>query len=146
MLSRRISVGLGLLGGFGSLAIFTSLFDPFAAAKSFVIFSGAALLAGYSALDLFKNRINGSGRMQRLFLFSLLTFVVLFLIRTLTTSDVNGALFGVVGRHSGFLAYFGYVIIFALSMLYVNASNFEVLVKGLLFAGFLASAYSLLEF
>ncbi len=146
MLSRRISVGLALLGGFGSLAIFTSLFDPFAAAKSFVIFSGAALLAGYSALDLYKFRINGSGRMQRLFLYSVLAFVALFLIRTLTTSDVNGALFGVVGRHSGFLAYFGYAIIFALSMLYVSASNFEVLVKGLLFAGFLASAYSLLEF
>ncbi len=146
MLSRRISVGLALLGGFGSLAIFTSLFDPFAAVKSFVIFSGAALLAGYSALDLYKIRINGSGRMQRLFLILLLAFVTLFLIRTLTTSDVNAALFGVVGRHSGFLAYFGYAIIFALSMLYVNANNFEVLVKGLLFAGFLASAYSSLEF
>jgi O-antigen ligase len=146
VLSRPISVGLALLGGIGSLAIFTSLFDPFAAAKSFVIFSGAALLVGYSALDLYKFGINGSGRIQRLFLFLLLAFVALFLIRTLTTSDVNGALFGVVGRHSGFLAYFGYAIIFALSMLYVNASNFEVLVKGLLFAGFLASAYSLLEF
>jgi O-antigen ligase len=79
-------------------------------------------------------------------LFLLLAFVALFLIRTLTTRDVNGALFGVVGRNSGFLAYFGYAIIFTLSMLYVNASNFDVLIKGLLFAGFLASAYSLLEF
>lgn len=146
MLSRLTSVGLALLGGVGSLAIFTSLFDPFAAAKSFVIFSGAALLAGYTALDLFKTRINGSSRMQRLFLYLVLGFVALFLIRTLTTSDINGALFGVVGRHSGFLAYFGYAMIFVLSMVYVNASNFEVLLKGLLFAGLLASIYSLLEF
>lgn len=146
MLSRRISVGLALLGGVGSLAIFTSLFDPFAAAKSFVIFSGAALLGGYAALDLFKSRIKGSSRMQRFFLYLVLGFVVLFLFRTLTTSDVNGALFGVVGRHSGFLAYFAYALIFILSMFYLNVSNFEVLVKGLLVAGFLASAYSLLEF
>ncbi len=146
MLSRRISFGLALLGGVGSLAIFTSLFDPFAAAKSFVIFSGAALLAGYAALDLFKARIKGTGRTQKWFLYLVLGLVALFLIRTVTTSDVNGALFGVVGRHSGFLAYFGYALIFILSMFYVNVSNFEVLVKGLLFAGFLASTYSLLEF
>jgi O-antigen ligase len=146
VLSRRISVGLALLGGVGSLAIFTSLFDPFAAAKSFVIFSGAALLAGYAAMDLFKGRIKGSSRPQRLFLYLVLGFVALFLIRTVTTSDINGALFGVVGRHSGFLAYFGYALIFVLSMLYVNSSNFDVIVKGLLVAGFFASAYSLLEF
>lgn len=145
-MKRRISFGLALLGGVGSLAIFTSLFDPFAAAKSFVIVSGAALLAGYAALDLFKVRIKGSGGMQRLFLYLIFGFITVFLIRTLTTSDVNGALFGVVGRHSGFLAYFGYTLIFVLSMLYVNISNFEVLVKGLLVAGFLGSVYSLLEF
>ena len=146
MLSRRISVGLALLGGIGSLAIFTSLFDPFSAAKSFVIFSGAALLAGYTALDLFKGRIKKSNQMQRLFLCLVLGFISLFLIRALTTSDVNGALFGVVGRHSGFIAYFGYILIFIVSMLYVNLRSFEVLVKGLLVAGFLASMYSLLEF
>ena len=146
MLSRRIAFGLALLGGTGSLAIFTSLFDPFAAAKSFVIFSGAALLAGYVALDLFKTRVKGSNPKQRLFLYLVLGFVALFLFRTLTTSDVNGALFGVVGRHSGFLAYFGYALIFVLSMLYVNTRNFEVLIKGLLFAGLFASVYSLLEF
>jgi O-antigen ligase len=146
VLSRRISFGLALLGGVGSLAIFTSLFDPFAAAKSFVIFCGAALLAGYAALDLFKTRIKGSNSKQRLFLYLVLGFLALFLFRTMTTSDVNGALFGVIGRHSGFLAYFGYAIIFVLSMFYVKLSNFEVLVKGLLVAGFLASAYSLLEF
>ena len=146
MLSRRISFGLVLTGGIGSLVIFTSLFDPFAAAKSFVIFSGAALLAGYAALDFFKSGIKGLSRMQRFFLYFVLGFVALFLIRTLTTSDVNGALFGVVGRHSGFLAYFAYALIFVLSMFYVNVSNFEVLVKGLLVTGFLASAYSLLEF
>jgi O-antigen ligase len=146
VLSRRISVGLALLGGIGSLAIFTSLFDPFAAAKSFVIFSGAALLAGYTALDLFKGRIKKSNQMQRLFLCLVLGFISLSLIRTLTTSDVNGALFGVVGRHSGFIAYFGYILIFILSMLYVNLRSFEVLVQGLLVAGFLASIYSLLEF
>lgn len=146
MLSRRIAFGLAFLGGTGSLAIFTSLFDPFAAAKSFVILSGAALLAGYVALDLFKARLKGWGQIQRLFLYLILGFVALFSIRTLTTSDVHGALFGVVGRHSGFLAYFGYVLIFLLSMLYVNSSNFNLLVKGLLVTGFFASAYSLLEF
>lgn len=145
-MSKRISVGLALVGGVGSLSIFTSLFDPFAAAKSFVIFVGAFLLAGYAALDLFKSRIKGSEGTQRFFLCLILGFVALFLIRTLTTSDVNGALFGVVGRHSGFLTYFSYAIIFVLSMLYVSASNFDVLVKGLLVAGFFASAYSLLEF
>ncbi len=146
MLKRRISVGLALIGGLGSLAIFTSLFDPFAAAKSFVILSGAALLSGYAALDLFNGQVKGSSQIQKNFFYLILGFIALFLIRTFTTSDVNGALYGVVGRHSGFLAYFGYALIFILSMFYVNTSNFEVLIKGLLFAGFLASTYSLLEF
>jgi O-antigen ligase len=145
-MKTRISVGLALLGGLGSLAIFTSLFDPFAAAKSFVILSGAALLSGYAALDLYKGQVKGSSQIQKNFLYLILVFIALFLIRTFSTSDINGALFGVVGRHSGFLAYFGYALIFILSMLYVNTSNFEVLIKGLLFAGFLASTYSLLEF
>jgi O-antigen ligase len=146
VLKRRISVGLALVGGLGSLAIFTSLFDPFAAAKSFVILSGAALLFGYAALDLFKDLLKKASHIQRFFLYLIFGFIALFLIRTLTTSDVNGAFFGVVGRHSGFLAYSGYTLIFVLSMLCVSASNFEVLIKGLLIAGFLASAYSLLEF
>jgi O-antigen ligase len=146
VLKRRISVGLALIGGLGSLAIFTSLFDPFAAAKSFVILSGAALLSGYAALDLFNGQVKGSSQIQKNFFYLILGFIALFLIRTFTTSDVNGALYGVVGRHSGFLAYFGYALIFILSMFYVNTSNFEVLIKGLLFAGFLASTYSLLEF
>ena len=127
------------MGGLGSLAIFTSLFDPFAAAKSFVIFSGAALLSGYAVLDLFKGQVKGSSRIQKNFRYLILGFIALFLIRTLTTSDVHGAFFGVVGRHSGFLAYFGYALIFILSMLYVNTSNFVVTIKGLLVAGFLAS-------
>lgn len=130
----------------GSLAIFTSLFDPFAAAKSFVIFTGAVLLVGYALLDLFKARFKEAITAQRLFLYLLFGFVCLFLIRTLTTSDVNGALFGVVGRHSGFITYFGYALILLLSSLYVNTRNFEILVRGLLIAGFLAGLYLLLEF
>lgn len=145
-MNRRIPIGLSLLGVLGSLAIFSSLFDPFAAAKSFVILCGAVLLAGYSMLDLFKDQIKGSNQLHRAFLYLILGFIALFLIRTLTTSDVNGALFGVVGRHSGFLAYFGYALIFILSLIYVNSGNFEILVKGILIAGFLGSLYSLLEF
>lgn len=145
-MSRRISLGLSLVGVAGSLAIFTSLFDPFAAAKSFVISTGAVFLVGYALLDLFKARFKEAITAQRLFLYLLFGFVCLFLIRTLTTSDVNGALFGVVGRHSGFITYFGYALIFVLSMLYVNTRNFEILVRGLLIAGFLAGLYLLLEF
>ena len=145
-MSRRISQGLGVLGGLGSLAIFTSLFDPFAAAKSFVILCGAVMLAAYSSIDLFTGRVKGANRNQKMFLSLIFGFVLLFLVRTLSTSDLNGALFGGVGRHSGFLAYFAYALIFVLSLMYVNSKNFEVLIKGILVAGFLGSTYSLLEY
>jgi O-antigen ligase len=81
-----------------------------------------------------------------MFLSLIFGFVLLFLVRTFSTSDLNGALFGVVGRHSGFLAYFGYGLIFVLSLMYANSKNFEVLIKGILIAGFLGSVYSLLEY
>ncbi len=144
-MNRRISLGLGLVGSLGSLAIFTSLFDPFAAAKSFVIAVGAAALFGYSVLDILRNRQSLKIGTAKYFLFISLIFIGLFLARTFTTSDVNGALFGVVGRHSGFITYFAYVIIFILSIIYVKVNNFQLITSPLLIAGIIAGIYSLLE-
>ena len=144
-MNRRISIGLALFGALASLAIFTSIFDPFAAAKSFVIITGAIGLMGYALLDLVQNRLFLFGKSQQIFLVLLLIFIGVFLVRTVTTSDTNSAIYGVVGRGSGFLTYLSYGLIFILSMVYVNLNNFRFLISGLLIAGFLGSFYSLLE-
>jgi hypothetical protein len=96
-------------------------------------------------LDLVQNRLSLFGKSQQVFFVLLLIFVGVFLARTVTTSDTNGAFYGVVGRGSGFLTYLSYGLIFILSMIYVNLSNFKFLIRGLLIAGFLGSFYSLLE-
>jgi len=145
VLSRRISIGLAFIGTLSSSAILTSIFDPFAATKSFVIVTGAIGLMGYALIDLVQNRLSLFSKSQQVFFVLLLIFMGAFLARTVTTSDTNSAIYGVVGRSSGFLTYLGYVLIFLLSMVYVNLSNFRFLVRGLLIAGFLGSFYSLLE-
>jgi O-antigen ligase len=144
-MNRRVTIGLALIGSLSSLAIFTSIFDPFAAAKSFVIITGAIGLMGYALLDLVQNRSFLFGKSQQIFFVLLLIFIGTFLARTVTTSDTNSAIYGVVGRGSGFLTYLSYGVIFILSMVYVNLSNFRFIVRGLLIAGFLGSFYSLLE-
>ena len=100
---------------------------------------------GYALIDLVQNRLSLFSKSQQVFFVLLLIFMSAFLARTVTTSDTNSAIYGVVGRSSGFLTYLGYVLIFLLSMVYVNLSNFRFLVRGLLIAGFLGSFYSLLE-
>jgi len=136
---------LAFIGTLSSSAILTSIFDPFAATKSFVIVTGAIGLMGYALIDLVQNRLSLFSKSQQVFFVLLLIFMGAFLARTVTTSDTNSAIYGVVGRSSGFLTYLGYVLIFLLSMVYVNLSNFRFLVRGLLIAGFLGSFYSLLE-
>jgi O-antigen ligase len=145
VLNRRISIGLAFIGTLSSLAILTSIFDPFAAAKSFVIVTGVIGLMGYALLDLVQNRLSLFSKSQQVYFVLLLIFMGAFLARTVTTSDTNSAIYGVVGRSSGFLTYLGYVLIFLLSIVYVNLSNFRFLIRGLLIAGFLGSFYSLLE-
>ena len=139
-----MNLGLGLFGALASLAILTSLFDPFSAAKSFVIVTTAFLLAGYSSLELIKSR--GITRNRHRLGFTALTFlfVLLLLIRALTSSDVNLALYGVVGRNSGFYTYLGYAILFVVAITFVRSSYFNLIVRSLLGAGFLAGFYSLL--
>lgn len=133
------------MGAVSSLAIFTSLFDPFAAAKTFVIAVGAMGLFGYGLLEILRSRKVAARGGKGVFLVLLTLFVVLFLVRAVTTSDVNGAMFGVVGRHSGFITYFAYSLIFVLTMLFTNPSNFRLILHSLLIAGFVAGGYSLLE-
>jgi len=145
VLNQRISIGLAFIGTLSSLAILTSIFDPFAATKSFVIVTGVIGLMGYALLDLVQNRLSLFSKSQQVFFVLPLLFICAFLARTVTTSDTNSAIYGVVGRSSGFLTYLGYVLIFLLSIVYVNLSNFRFLIRGLLIAGFLGSFYSLLE-
>ena len=144
-MNRRITTGIALIAALASLAIFTSLFDPFAAAKSFVIITGAVGLMGYAVIDIVQNRAALIMGYRRVFLILTSAFLALFLARALTTSDINGAFYGVVGRSSGFLTYLGYGFLFVLSMIYVNSTNIPKLVRWLLIAGFIGSLYSLLE-
>jgi len=144
-MTRRISQGIGLVGTFGSLAIFTSLFDPFAAAKSFAIALGTAGLFGYGVLEILKNKNTILIDTKKYFIFAVVTFIGLFLARTLTTSDINGALFGVVGRHSGFITYFSYVLLFVISVSFVRIANLHLILRYLLIAGLIAGCYSFLE-
>jgi O-antigen ligase len=144
-MNRRIAIGIASIGATASLAIFTSLFDPFAAAKSFVIITGAMGLMGYALIDIVQNRAGMIAGKRRFFLVLVLAFLALFLFRAMTTSDINGALYGMVGRSSGFITYFAYGLIFILSMLYFNFDNFTFALRGLLIAGLIGSIYSLLE-
>jgi O-antigen ligase len=140
-----VNLGLGLFGALASLAIFTSLFDPFSAAKTFVIVTSAFLLAGYSSLELIKSRGITKNRLRLGIIVLAFLFMLLLLIRALTSSDVNLALYGVVGRNSGFYTYLGYAIIFVVAITFVRSSYFNLIVRSLLGAGFLAGFYSLLE-
>ena len=144
-MNRGIAIGIASIGATASLAIFTSLFDPFAAAKSFVIITGALGLMGYALIDIVQNRAGMIVGKRRFFLVLILAFLALFLFRAITTSDINGALYGMVGRSSGFITYFAYGLIFILSMLYFNFDNFTFALRGLLIAGLIGSIYSLLE-
>lgn len=144
-MNRRIAIGIASLGAIASLAIFTSLFDPFAAAKSFLIITGALGLMGYALIDIAQNRAKMFAGKRRVFFILVLAFLAVFLVRTITTSDSNGAFYGVVGRSSGFITYFAYGLIFILSMLYFNFDNFRFALRGLLIAGSIGSIYSLLE-
>ena len=140
-----MNLGLGLFGALASLAIFTSLFDPFSAAKTFVIVTSAFLLAGYSSLELIKSRGITKNRLRQGFISLAFLFVLLMLIRALTSSDLNLALYGVVGRNSGFYTYLGYAILFIIAITFVKSHYFNLIVRSLLGAGFLAGFYSLLE-
>jgi O-antigen ligase len=100
---------------------------------------------GYAVMDLLQNRSEFFTGNRRRFLFLMSLFITLFLIRAITTSDINGAFYGVVGRSSGFLTYFGYYLLFILSMIYLNMNNFKYVIRALLVAGLLGSFYSLLE-
>lgn len=144
-MNRRLSFGIASVGAIGSLAIFTSIFDPFAAAKSFVIVTGAVALLGYSTMDILQSRSLVFAGIRRNFLILISLFIGLFLVRAITTTDTNGAFYGVVGRSSGFLTYFGYCLLFILSMSYLSLNNFKLLVRAMLIAGFMGSFYSLLE-
>ncbi len=146
MIIRRINFGIGLLGAVGSLAVFTSLFDPFAAAKAFVIAVGAAGLFGYGLIEVTKNRKLGFSGDLKFLLAILLGFMGLFLARTFTTSDINGALFGVVGRHSGFISYFSFALILIMAMFFVQVQYFNLILRSLLIAGLIGSFYSFLEY
>lgn len=142
---RRVAIGLALIGSLASLALLTSIFDPFAAAKSFVIITGAVSLTGYSLIDLMKKRSTFLAGSLRFFLIFIFAFLGVFLSRAITSSDTNSAFYGVIGRSSGFLTYFAYGLIFVLSIFYLGINNVQFLVRGLLLAGFLGSFYSLLE-
>ena len=140
-----MNLGLGLFGALSSVAIFTSLFDPFSAAKTFVIVTSAFLLAGYSSLELIKSRGITRNRLRLGFIALVLLFVLLLLVRALTSSDVNLAFYGIVGRNSGFYTYLGYAILFVVAITFVRSNHFNLIVRSLLAAGFLAGFYSLLE-
>jgi O-antigen ligase len=134
------------LGALGSLAIFTNLFDPFAAAKSFVIAVTSAGLFGYGLIELIRKWKLDNSRVRKYFVIGLVGFIGLLLIRTFTTSDINGALFGVVGRHSGFVSYLAYTLIFILAVNFIQIQYSYLLLRSLLIAGLIGSLYSLLEY
>jgi O-antigen ligase len=140
-----VNLGLGFFGALSSLAIFTSLFDPFSAAKTFVIVTSAFLLAGYGSLELIKSRGITRNSLRLGFIALAFLFALLLLIRALSSSDMNLALYGVVGRNSGFYTYLGYVILFVVAITFVRSNHFNLIVRSLLVAGFLAGFYSLLE-
>jgi O-antigen ligase len=144
-MKRRLSQGIGLVGAIGSLALFTPLFDPFAAAKSFAIALGTAGLFGYGVMEILKNKNTIFSDTKKYFIFAVATFICLFLARTVTTSDINGALFGVVGRHSGFITYFSYVLLFVISVSFVRIANLHLILRYLLISGLIAGFYSFLE-
>lgn len=144
-MTRRLSQGIGLVGAIGSLALFTSFFDPFAAPKSFAIALGTAGLFGYGVMEILKNKNTIFSDTKKYFIFAVVTFIGIFLARTVTTSDINGALFGVVGRQSGFITYFSYVLLFVISVSFMRIANLQLILRYLLIAGIIAGFYSFLE-
>lgn len=138
-------MGLGVSGGLSSIALYSSLFDPFSAAKTFVIVSSGFLLAGYSFLELIQSRKIATNRVRLGAIGISFIFLLLLLIRALSSVDLNLALYGVVGRNSGFYTYLGYVIFFTVAICFIRRSYFFLIIRSLLCVGFLAGFYSLLE-
>jgi O-antigen ligase len=139
-------MALGVSGALGSLAFFSSLFDPFSAAKTFVIISLASGILGYGIVDLLSSKSKRLIGPKSYLIGLALIFVASFLFRTLTSNDVNLALHGVVGRNSGFLTYFAYGILFIFAVAFIHSSNFFLVINSLLATGFVAGSYSLLEY
>jgi O-antigen ligase len=137
--------GLALLGSLGSLGIFTSLFDPFSAIKTFLIALGAFGLLGYAAINLVKDRSTLFQGKKRIFVLAVLAFLIVFFIRAVTSLDRNLAFYGVVGRNSGFITYSAYIAIYVLAIAYLRTNTFETLITGVLVTGVIAGCYSLLE-
>jgi O-antigen ligase len=137
--------GLALLGSLGSLGIYTTLFDPFSATKTFLIALGAFGLVGYAAIHLVKDRSTLFQGKKRIFVLVALAFLLVFFIRAVTSVDRNLALYGVVGRNSGFITYSAYIVIFVLAIAYLRTNSFETLITGVLVTGVIAGCYSLLE-
>ena len=137
--------GLALLGSLGSLGIYTSLFDPFSATKTFLIALGAFGLLGYAAIHLVKDRSNLFQGKKKIFIVAALAFLLVFFIRAVTSVDRNLAFYGVVGRNSGFITYSAYIAIFILAIGYLRTNTFETLITGVLVTGVIAGCYSLLE-
>jgi O-antigen ligase len=137
--------GLALLGSLGSLGIFTSLFDPFSATKTFLIALCAFGLIGYAAIHLIKERTSLFQGKKKIFPFAALAFLFVFFIRAVTSPDRNLAFYGVVGRNSGFVTYSAYIAIFILAIAYLRTNTFESLITGVLVTGVVAGSYSLLE-
>jgi len=100
---------------------------------------------GYAIIEILKKKGALFGGHKKYFVFVLLAFIGLFLARTFTTSNINGALFGVVGRHSGFISYLAYVLIFILTMIFLKEKYFHLVLRSLLVASLIAGFYSLLE-
>jgi O-antigen ligase len=137
--------GLALLGSLGSLGIYTTLFDPFSATKTFLIALGAFGLVGYAAIHLVKDRSTLFQGKKRIFVLVALAFLLVFFIRAVTSVDRNLAFYGVVGRNSGFITYSAYIVIFVLAIAYLRTNSFETLITGVLVTGVIAGCYSLLE-
>jgi len=139
-------MALGVSGALGSLAFFSSLFDPFSAAKTFMISSLACGILGYGIVDLLSSKSKRLIGPKSYLIGPVLIFLTLFFFRTLTSNDVNLALHGVVGRNSGFLTYFAYGILFIFAVAFIHSSNIYLVINAFLVAGFVAGFYSLLEY
>jgi O-antigen ligase len=80
------------------------------------------------------------------FLITLFIVIQMALVVFTSEAPIEQQLFGRTGRGLGFLAYFSLLIVFLLSILYINSKNLFFLINCLLISGLLSSAYSIMQY
>jgi O-antigen ligase len=131
-------------------ALFVTLYfdskaqDPFNSPKFWALMVLCAILMGY----IFSTKINITGKdlvFFRLIWITSVLYLVAMVISAFFSYDRQVAILGESFRRNGLLTYFGFIIVFIASSIYVRFANIDQALKITSVAGFLTGFYALVQ-